>query len=58
VAVAVCKFNDGSSSLKKLLDYMRVKDGQFTNLSLWSHDEAHVWKSDDHSSETVNSRRK
>jgi len=46
--------------LKKLLDYniMRIKDGQFTNLSLWSQDEARVWKSDHHSSETVKLRRK
>jgi len=58
VAIAVCKFNDGSYSLKKLLDYMRIKDGQFTNLSLWSQDEARVWKSDYHSSETVKLRRK
>ena len=32
---------------------MRLRDGHFTNLSLWSQDQARVWKSDYHSSETV-----
>ena len=58
VAIAVCKFNDGAYSLKKLLDHMRLQDAHFTNLSLWSQDEARVWKSDYHSSEAVKLRRK
>ena len=33
VALAVCKFNDGAYSLKKLFDHMRLRDGHFTNLS-------------------------
>ena len=53
VALAVCKFNDGAYSLKKLFDHMRLRDGHFTNLSLWSQDQARVRKSDYHSSETV-----
>ena len=36
VALVVCKFNDGAYSLKKkLLDHMRLREGHFTNLSLW-----------------------
>jgi len=34
VALAVCKFNDGAYSLKKLFDHMRLRDSHFTNLSL------------------------
>ena len=37
---------------------IRSRDSHFTNLSLWSQDQARVWKSDYHSSETVKLRRK
>ena len=61
VGLAVCKFNDGTYTPKKLLDHMRLRDRTVTSQTFHygtSQDQACVCKSDYHSSETVKLRKK